>query len=197
MSRFSTANLDNKFKFGSKFNNPVNNELLWRASVAQDNRRRGVSATEALQPHVQVNPYRNLLRTTVGKQHRPSTTTSDAAVANKLGDLQSLINKERERSAALDQQLSRVLGSSKQRYAHLIDAHQHESGRSAVSHRRHHSAAGPSHQQQQRRQKRQPRRRLKLKLPRTKPPPIGDGSPSKVSYKNRQMLSHNLMNYAF
>ena len=208
MSRFSTAHLQNKFTFGNKHNNPVNNELLWRASVARDNKWRKLSADEAKTPHVEVNPFRGLLGRHAGAAAAAAATAAAAAAAvaaaapaapaaaaaaedtankvtareqvvSKLRDLDILLRTESERSRKLDRQLTATLESSEVRFADLVEEHQRPRASSA--------SVRPN-----------ARRRLNLKLPRTKPSSMDPGpSSGQVSLKNRQVRSHNLMNYTF
>ena len=131
MSRFSTANLDNKFKFGNKNNNPVNNELLWKTTIEHENHVRRISKEDSRNPHVEVNPYRNLL----GNNGQKEKQNKD--VAQKLSLLQSLLQKEKVKRTALERQLDDVLGNSESRYSHLLDGHRRSVARaSRNSHRR-------------------------------------------------------------
>ena len=181
MPRFSTANLDDKFKFGNKNNNPVNNVLLWRASVKKDNEMLHVSPDEAKNPHVQVNPYRGLLSRPVKNEDR------NPAVANKLQDLDALLKREQHKRAALERKLNQVLGQSEKDCAGLIQADEKARARSSLL-----SGGGAPPAKGRR------RRIIRLRLPRTKPPPLtSSAGPSQVSYKNRQTLSHSPANYSF
>jgi len=166
MSRFSTANLNNKFTFGNKHNNPVNNVLLWRSTINQENKLRKISNSDAQNPHIEVNPYRGLIsRAQTPKQH--------PEVATRLQNLDLLLKKQSQKSTELDKKLDRILGRSQKVYADLIEEHERP------------------------RKQDKPRRKRRLRLPKTKrPPPLPTGS-GQVSFKNRQVMSHNLMNYAF
>ena len=168
MSKFSTANLGNKFTFGNKHNNPVTNELLWKATIALENRVRKISKEDGKAPHVEVNPHRNLLKP-------PTTADSDPAVSEKLTKLQQMLKQEQKQNSALQRKLDRALASSQRKYSHLLDELERP----------------PSSKSQRKKKTRQGTR-----LPKSPPPPIVNGN-GQVSLKNRQVMSHNLMNYAF